>query len=259
MNIVLFTEKEINKPLALSDERAAHIRTVLNKKANDVFDAGIINGKAGTALITNIDENETDGGKLRFTFTPLTDGKLLYPVKVIIGFPRPIQLKRLFRDMAGLGVEEIHLAGTELGEKSYMQSTLFEHGAAEALLCDGSAQAKSTHVPKLFLHQTLAACLEHTARTSVTPVLAALDNVSPEMPLMRALKQSGLKQYAPSDGAAQQEVIAAIGNERGWTDNERAQLKAAGFTLCGMGARVLRTETAATTAVSLILSAMEVL
>jgi RsmE family RNA methyltransferase len=259
MNIVLFTEKEINEPLALFDERAAHIRTVLHKKVGDIFEAGIINGQAGTALITSIDESKTDGGKLRFTFTPLTDGKPLFPVKVIIGFPRPIQLKRLFRDMAGIGVEEIHLAGTELGEKSYMQSTLFEHGAAEALLCDGSAQAKSTHVPKIFLHQTLAACLEHTAQTSAGSILAALDNVSPEMPLMRALKQSGLKRYESSDGGTQQKVVAAIGNERGWTDNERAQLKAAGFTLCGMGERVLRTETAATTAVSLILSAMEVL
>ena len=54
-------------------------------------------------------------------------------------------------------------------------------------------------------------------------------------------------------------VVAAIGSERGWTANERKLFRERGFTLCGMGERVLRTETAATTAVAIILSNMEIL
>ena len=66
-------------------------------------------------------------GKLFYDFVPETDGKELFPLKMIIGFPRPIQLKRLLRDIAALGVCEVHLTGTELGEKSYMQSNLVEY------------------------------------------------------------------------------------------------------------------------------------
>jgi RsmE family RNA methyltransferase len=51
-------------------------------------------------------------------------------------------------------------------------------------------------------------------------------------------------------------VLAAIGSERGWTDRERDLLERAGFTLCSMGSRILRTETAATVASSIILDAM---
>ena len=62
-------------------------------------------------------------------------------------------------------------------------------------------------------------------------------------------------------GASLQEVgvVAAIGSERGWTAAERRLFCEAGFTLCSMGQRVLRTETAATTATAIILSQMEIL
>ena len=142
MNICLFTPQEISMPLKLQDERAQHIIKILHKKEGETFTAGIIGGKAGIAKITSITDSIT------FTFEPLSDGKPLNNLKMIIGFPRPIQLKRLLRDIAALGVCEVHLTGTELGEKSYLQSTLVEKGNAYKMLLDGTVQAGSTHVPE---------------------------------------------------------------------------------------------------------------
>lgn len=301
MNIVLFSPEEIHHPLNRNDTRAAHILDILHKQPGDTFDAGILNGTAGTARITGI-----TGTGIKFVYTPKTDGSPLYPLRMIIGFPRPIQLKRLLRDIASLGAGEVHLTGTELGEKSYLQSSMAEYGNAYRMLTDGSIQAKSTHVPELFLHRNLSACLEaitSSAFFSRHPVLAALDNVQPEMSLtafldkttevtatgqMSAQTAGSTRDRQPAqrnstytvpdstdtsgtclaDGDAlhhtsirlqQRGVIAAIGSERGWTDRERKQLSDAGFTRCGMGSRILRTETAATAAATLILSKMEVL
>ena len=161
MNIVLFENSEINLPLSIDDNRAKHIIQILHKKEGEFFDAGIIGGKAGKAKILKIDETG-----LNFEFTEETDGKSLYPLSMIIGFPRPIQLKRLFRDMAGLGTESIHLTGTELGEKSYMQSNIVEKGTAYNLLKEGTIQAKSTHIPELILHQNLSECVEKILKTN---------------------------------------------------------------------------------------------
>ena len=47
-------------------------------------------------------------------------------------------------------------------------------------------------------------------------------------------------------------AVAAIGSERGWTDKERKYLESQGFLRCGMGPRIMRTETAATVAASVI-------
>ena len=166
---------------------------------------------------------------------------------MIIGFPRPIQLKRLLRDIAALGVCEVHLTGTELGEKSYMQSTLVEKGNAYKMLLDGTVQAGSTYVPELFLHKSLSECL---AFLSDDDVRLALDNKNPSMRLQEALQKKT---------ATERKVIAAIGSERGWTDRERKLLEDKGFIRCGMGERIMRTETAATVAGSIILNYMECL
>lgn len=253
MNICLFSPEEILNPLDIQDERAQHILKILHKKEGESFSAGIIGGQAGTAVIKKISVEEKKssdgkktfkGGKIYFDFKPESDGKKLYPLKMIIGFPRPIQLKRLLRDMASLGVQEVHLTGTELGEKSYLKSDLATKGEAEKFLLDGSVQAGSTQIPKLFIHQTLKNCLE---QIELEGKLLALDNIEPSQSLSCALKEKP------------QKAVAAIGSERGWTNYERQLFRQNGFELLSMGKRILRTETASTVAVSLILNSMEVL
>lgn len=253
MNICLFSPEEILNPLDIQDERAQHILKILHKKEGESFSAGIIGNQAGTAVIKKISVEEKKssdgkkifkGGKIYFDFKPESDGKKLYPLKMIIGFPRPIQLKRLLRDMASLGVQEVHLTGTELGEKSYLKSDLATKGEAEKFLLDGSVQAGSTQVPKLFIHQTLKNCLE---QIELEGKLLALDNIEPSKSLSCALKEKT------------QKAVAAIGSERGWTNYERQLFRQNGFELLSMGKRILRTETASTVAVSLILNSMEVL
>ena len=263
MNIVLFEEVELVSPLPLCDPRVKHIQKILHKGVGDSFDAGIVNGAAGTAEILSVSPQG-----LEFRFVANGDGKPLHPVTMIIGFPRPIQLKRLLRDIASLGVSQVHLCGTELGEKSYLKATLSQPEELHAMLKDGSIQAKSTHVPQVFVHQNVASCLDFVAgNTSIqvagndsirvagnTSIRVALDNIEPTASL-----QGFLSSQFSADEAKTAGVVAAIGSERGWTANERNLFRERGFTLCGMGERVLRTETAATTAVAIILSNMEIL
>lgn len=245
MNICLFSKDEISRPLPVRDERAQHILKVLHKKAGDTFTAGIISGQSGTAVIRSINDNG-----ISFDFTPEGEGKPLSTLEMIIGFPRPIQLKRLLRDIAALGVARVHLTGTDLGEKSYMQSNLVEHGAAYKMLLDGTVQAGSTHVPELCLYKTLDECLETVGAGGL---LLALDNVNPAARLADTVKQ---KKNIVTEGAR---VVAAIGSERGWTDRERSLLESKGFVRCGMGERIMRTETAATVAGAIILSELEII
>ena len=269
MNICLFEQEEIDRPLAASDERAQHIIKVLHKGVGDSFYAGVIGGQAGTATITKIDSQDQDaadaklsqdqdagaetastpkkgGGAIHFTFTPQSDGKPLFPLHMIIGFPRPIQLKRLLRDMAALGVSSVRLCGTELGEKSYLKASLSDPAEVYKMLLDGTVQAASAHVPKPFVYQTLASCLD-ALDTRAAPLLLALDNVKPAQSLGAFLR---------ANPPAGRPVFAAIGSERGWSPAERALLEERGFVRLGMGNRVMRTETAATVSASLILSAM---
>ena len=281
MNICLFEQEEISKPLNADDPRAQHIIKVLHKGVGDSFYAGVIGGQAGTATITKIDSQAQDAGAetastpkkgdgaIHFTFTPQSDGKPLFPLHMIIGFPRPIQLKRLLRDMAALGVSSVRLCGTELGEKSYLKASLSNPAEVYKMLLDGTVQAASAHVPKPFVYQTLAECLDNIdcnrsqencsqgqnaalpqsdeSPKSAAPLLLALDNVKPAQSLGSFLR---------ANPPAGRPVFAAIGSERGWSPAERALLEERGFVRLGMGNRVMRTETACTVSASLILSSM---
>lgn len=313
MNICLFREDEIGKPLSLRDERARHILKILHKKEGDCFHAGIIEGFEGEAKITKIErfskksadgKKEFDDGKMYFTFEAKNSGKPLYPLKMIIGFPRPIQLKRLLRDMAGLGVCEIHLAGSDLGEKSYLCSDLADENELHKLLLEGTVQAGGTYVPKVFLHKSLDECFadlgilcdvgdessvnaQNSLLNSKSSVNAgdfcanggssanaenfcanggssasgetkyfALDNVNPKSSL---LKELNFLHSNSNVVPCLKNAFAAIGSERGWSERERKLLETCGFVRCGMGNRVLRTETAATVAATLILAKMNFL
>lgn len=243
MNICLFSREEIFSPLSIKDARAQHLIKILHKKIGDSFSAGIVNGSSGTAEITDISDEA-----LSFRFTPNGDGKCLFPLIMIVGFPRPIQLKRLLRDVAAIGAKEIHLTGTELGEKSYMQSNLVAHGTAYKMLLDGTVQAASTHVPELFMHKTLAECVEALEnRKDFSEYLKfCLDNANPTRSLVSAMENNKIRQ------SPLKTFVAAIGSERGWTGNERIFLEKKGFLRCGMGNRTMRTETAATVCAGII-------
>ena len=246
MNICLFSQDEILKPLPIRDERAQHIIKVLHKKAGDTFTAGIIGGQSGTATIVELSTAGENAG-IKFDFIPIGNGKPLAPFEMIVGFPRPIQLKRLLRDIAALGVRRIHLTGTDLGEKSYMQSNLVERGTAYQMLLDGTVQTGSTHVPELCLYKNLDECLSSIeSRAGEDCLKLALDNVNPSERLAAAVKPAAC-------------VVAAIGSERGWTERERKLLESKGYVRCGMGERIMRTETAATVAGAIILSELEII
>jgi len=240
MNIVLF---EGDCFFLRHDDRYQHIRKILKKGKGDSFFAGIIDGSEGTATIIDMD----DSG-LSFTFHEDRPMRPLYPVSVIIGFPRPIQLKRLLRDVASLGVSEVLLTGTELGEKSYRESSLVGRGAARESLVEGCMQAGSSAVPSLEMFDSVEEVISAVCGNSAgdnRARLILLDTVNPECSLIRA----------PLDGiTCRFPLVLAIGSERGWTAREQVLFRNAGFMVCSLGSRVLRTETAATAALGIALA-----
>ncbi|MCL2233203.1 MAG: 16S rRNA (uracil(1498)-N(3))-methyltransferase [Treponema sp.] len=260
MNIILFDPAEIGKPLPRRDERTLHLLKVLRKKAGDTFDAGIIDGNMG---IGRIDTVRLDGSVI-YSLDLRQEPPPRYPVRMAVGFPRPIQIRRLLRDLSNMGLESLDLIGTELGEKSYRDTKLLTDGGARAALVEGAVQARDTRIPVLSVYSCLEDWLagrpwdrlpapsspEKSARPlwsvyaggslSRSPILIALDNVRPEgsLALLSALGQP---------------MVMAVGCERGWSDREREALEKAGFLRLSMGERALRTETACVAAAVLAL------
>jgi RsmE family RNA methyltransferase len=247
MNLILFTPEELGKPLSHKDERAVHLLKVLRKTPGDHFDAGVLDGAMGTGTIDVLSP-----AGIVFSLSLAEDPPPRTPLRLGVGFPRPIQLKRLLRDCSSLGLEAVDLFGTELGEKSYRDTRLLHDGGARAALLEGAAQARDTRLPSLEVYRDLAAWLgaqpwqqnTGTGRAASQCTLFAADNVRP------AGTFGGL-------GALRSGAVLAVGAERGWSSRERDMLDEAGFVRLSMGKRALRTETACVAASVLLMEKMD--
>jgi RsmE family RNA methyltransferase len=228
MNLILFETYELGKTLPRRDERTVHLIKVLHKKTGDTFDAGIIGGGRGMGRIEKIGLDGSLAISLATNESPLPR----LPVRVAVGFPRPIQIRRLLRDISSLGAEAIDLFGTELGEKSYRDTKLLNDGGGRAALIEGASQSRDTTLPALSVFPRLEDWLnEHPWTCGTAPLLIAADNVRPE---------GAMSRLTPT----LRPVVLAIGAERGWSDRERDLLESAGFLRLSLGDRALRTETA---------------
>jgi 16S rRNA (uracil1498-N3)-methyltransferase len=232
VNILLFDSAEVELPLPRTDERARHLLGVLRRQAGDTFDAGLVNGPRGRGTVAAITATH-----LHLSFVWGGEPPALCPLHLLVGLPLPQTARDVLREAASLGVASLRFVVTDKGEASYAHSSLWHSGEWRACLLKGTAQAFCTRLPEVpppdSLDEALAALPTATAGF-------ALDNY--EAPL-------GLSQAVVPTGAA---VALAIGSERGWSDRERQRLRAAGFAFVHLGARVLRTETAAIAAVTVL-------
>ncbi len=235
MNLLLFRDGEWTRPLPPSDKRVIHIKKILKASEKDNLEAGVIGGPMGTAVIEEISED----GSMRFSFQAGIGPAPLYPITLLVGAPRPPTARRLLKDLSTAGIERIIFCGTDLGEKSYLTSSLWVKEEYKKAVLEGISQGKATMEPEVMKFYSLYRAIETINSLNGKWDRLALDNVSPDLPL---------KDYRPSG----EKCCLAIGPERGWSDRERLMLRDKGFSVCSMGSRVLRTETACHMGLSLI-------
>ena len=287
MNIILLNRKADNAAngaafeympgadfyLPKRDERAIHLIKTLRKTVGGSFEAGVFGGKRGTGIIEEVlaaDIKDGGGrvvaeaGALRCSFAPREDPPPRVPVTIAAGFPRPIQTRRLLRDLSSMGIAEIMLFGGDLGEKSYRDTTLLEDGGARAALIEGAIQGRDTRIPRLRLFPSLDSLLQAGIPQGWVshPELSSIEN---GLPNDRANNAGHAVIRVAADNTAEAEpvcggrlffdgwnaprtveIVIVIGSERGFSARERALLAASGFASRSLGSRPMRTEAAAT-------------
>jgi 16S rRNA U1498 N3-methylase RsmE len=122
MNRILFEPEEIQADgtVVLRDGRAEHIRHVLGAVAGQLFRTGVINGLAGTSRVRDVSE---EGVRLlpehaEHAPEPWAD--------LLLAAPRPKVLKRLWPQLAALGIGRIVVLNAFKVEKCYFSSQWLE-------------------------------------------------------------------------------------------------------------------------------------
>jgi RsmE family RNA methyltransferase len=239
VNILFLRASELGRPIPGNDRRYRHITKILCKSAGDLIEAGCSDGTLGEALITQVSD---DG--LSLAYVAKSQAPALRPVRMLMGFPRPIQAGRLLKDLTSLGVSQVWFALSELGEKSYAESTFFREKAWTEHLVEGAEQAGNPRMPEVRTFWSLEralASLESECRADEGAQAGTRIFFHPDPAAPGFLSLPG---FSPP-------LTLAIGSERGWTERETIVLKEAGFIACSLGDRILKTETAALAAASI--------
>ncbi len=244
MNLILFESAETNRPLPRTDARAVHLLAVLRREVGDTFDCGLINGPRGKGTLVAM-----EAAALTLSFAwDAAPPPAPAPITLILGLPRPQTARDILRDATSLGVAALHFVTTDKGDPNYARSTLWSSGEWRRYCVLGAEQAFDTQLPEVTHGRALADVVADAVREGVAgrPGYAkaamrfTLDNYeSPE-----ALGTVTLAPGAP--------VVLALGPERGWSAKERTLLRENDFKFVHLGARVLRAETAALAAVTLV-------
>src|SRR6056297_3405893 len=247
MNIILFDD--IPKFISFTDPVGRHLKKVLKAQAGGRLKAGLVNGPRGELCIEAI---EPDGYRVSWRESEPAVG--LYPLTLLVGFVRPISVKRILREAASLGVERLVFAVTDSGERSYREANLWKTGEYREYLINGLQTAGGTVLPEVVLAGGVGEALK-SLESGGTPICLVLDNVSEGRPLAQ-IDLVG-RQAAVTDAPdVRRPVVLAVGSERGWSDRERGLFQAAGYSSVTLGSRVLRTETACSAGAALALARM---
>ncbi len=227
MNRILFEKDEIKADgtVTLGGVRALHILNVLHGEVGQTLKTGVVDGLAGTGVITSID-GETVTVKASHTVKakgPWAD--------LILAPPRPRVMKRLLPQLATLGVGKIVLVGAKKVEKDFWGATLLKEENYRPLLIDGLMQGGTTRLPELLTRRNLRRFLADE-----------LDSMFPTSYRLVAHPYADSPANEPEE--RKDRLLLAIGPEGGWTAEEVELLESKGFSRYSLGPRILRTDTA---------------
>jgi RsmE family RNA methyltransferase len=239
MNLLLVEPGEISDDgrIELEGVRARHLREVLKVSPGSVVRAGCVDGPLGSARVEAI-----EGERVRLVIRLDGPTPPRPPVDLLMALPRPKVLRRLWPQLAALGVGTIVLTNAERVERFYFDSHVVRD-AREHLL-EGLAQAKDTRLPVVRVTKRLKPLVEDE-----------LDTIFGDA---RRLIADPVYERSPFDAvrARRQRVVLALGPEGGWSAYERDLLERHGFAGVGLGPRTLRSDTAAIALVALVHEAL---
>ena len=246
MNLIILEPGEVDRAggVRLSGARAAHLLTVLGVAVGQTVRVGLLDGPCGVATV-----RRSGDGMVELTCVFENAASLRPRVDVLLALPRPKVMRRLWAQLAALGVGRIILSNAERVERPYFDTHVLTPECYRPLLVEGLQQARDTMLPAVSIHRRLKVLVEDDLdRLCGQGVRLVAD------PSGSASVGDAVRKRLDVEGDAR--LLLAVGPEGGWNAFELGLFDAHGFRRVGMGSRTLRTDTACLALLALAHDAM---
>jgi RsmE family RNA methyltransferase len=237
MNMVLFEEHDLvseNVALISDKRRLDQLNMVIKAEVGKFCKAGMLGGKVGRAEILEI-----TAGKALFSLALEDAPPPPLDVVLVAALPRPLTFAKVVHGAVTAGVKHICFIHSRKVEKSYWQSSKISPDELRMQLILALEQCADTVMPKIEFHQHFKPFFEDRL-----PQLCD-----------RAFKIIGSPSATarvPVGAALKEKVLLAVGPEGGFSEYEENRFAEAGFLPVSLGKRILRTEFALASLLSLL-------
>ena len=230
MNLILLRSDEIdrNGDVRLTDVRGAHIATVLKGVPGQQVRIGVLDGPFGSGTVIAVEPGVVS---MRCEFETAVPPRPR--LDLLLALPRPKVLRRLWSQVAALGVGQVILSNAARVQRDYFGAHTVDATVFTPLLIEGLQQARDTRLPKVSIHRRLKVLVEDDLDALFPDGVRVVAQPGHDDTLSRVLEDAG-----PS------RALVAVGPEGGWTAFELDLLARHGFRAVGMGPRTLRSDTA---------------
>jgi RsmE family RNA methyltransferase len=237
VNLILIEPAEIDASgLAhVTGARAVHLTGVLKVAVGQAVRVGVVDGRAGVGTVERV-----DGHAVMLRCALEADPPPRPPVDLLLALPRPKVMRRLWAQLAALGVGRIILTNAERVERDYFDAHSLDESIYRPLLVEGLQQARDTRLPQVSVHKRFKILIEDELDALCPGETRLVAHPGVDMPAASALGVGGGR------------VLLAVGPEGGWNDFELRLLEAHRFHAIGMGPRSLRSDTACITLLGLV-------
>ena len=238
MNLVLLEERDRpgTKLVTLSDARAAHLLNVLKVAPGHAVRVGVLDGPRGIGTVES-----TADGRVTMHCVFEAETPCRPRVDVLLALPRPKVLRRLWAQLAALGVGQIILTNAERVERQYFDAHVLAETCYRPLLVEGLQQVRDTRLPAVSIHRQFKVLVEDHLDALVEDGVRLVGDPGAMASVASAVSQR------PDD-----RVLIAIGPEGGWNAFELALLQTHGFHPVALGPRALRVDTACTALLAIV-------
>ncbi len=238
MNRILFDADEIRADgtVELCGAIAGHVLKVLRAEVGSTLKTGTVDGLAGMSRVVAVAGRSVTLAPDHQTATP--DPWL----DLLLAVPRPKVLKRLWAQLAALGVGRIVLINARRVEKCYFDSHWVDPVSYRPLLLEGLMQAGLTKMPEVLVRRRFKPFVEDE-----------LDVLFPSA--CRLVAHPGVRTQSCGNNQSGRPLLA-VGPEGGWSGYELDLLRTCGFRDFSLGERILRTDTACIALIAVLESLM---
>src|SRR5262249_46577846 len=157
VNLVLFEPHEVadSATVKVSGARAEHLLKVLHAAPGRQFRVGVVDGPLGLGTVESIADRSVE---LRCAFDDAVPPRPR--IDVLLALPRPKVIRRLWAQIAAMGVGRIIVTNAARVERDYFDAHILRPEHYRPLLIEGLQQARDTRMPIVSIHKQFKVLVE---------------------------------------------------------------------------------------------------